>query len=118
MLGIARDKAYLNDYYKAKTMKDKTAVVGKYAREKLDMTADIDTKDDNKNYFPVHTKSPLSSKLCQVRNKDEGVRLLYQDCMCHHCNKFCLYDNKKNMTCSCKVTFDDEENLEGILHQG
>ena len=71
MLGIARDKAYLNNFYKAKPMKDKTGVVDKYAREKLDMTADIDIKDDDKNYLPVHTKSPLSSKFCQVSNKDE-----------------------------------------------
>jgi len=54
MLGIAKDKAYLNDFYKAKTMEDKAIVVDKYAREKLDMVADIDIKDDDRKYFPVH----------------------------------------------------------------
>ena len=54
MLGIAKDKAYLYDFYKAKTMGDKAAVVDKYAREKLDMTADVDIKDDDRDYFPVH----------------------------------------------------------------
>jgi hypothetical protein len=54
MLGIAKDKAYLNDFYKAKTMEDKAIVVDKYSREKLDMVADIDIKDDDRDYFPVH----------------------------------------------------------------
>ena len=108
MLGIARDKAYLNNFYKAKTMSNKATVVDKYAREKLDMTADIDIKDDNKNYFPVHTKSPLSSKFCQVLNKDEDVRLLCQACMCHHCNKFCLQNNKKDKHRSCKAGCDED----------
>ena len=42
MLGIGKDRAYLNDFYKVRTMEDKAAVVGNYAREHLDMTADID----------------------------------------------------------------------------
>ncbi len=62
MLGIAKDKAYLNDLYKAKIMEDKAIVVDKYARKKLDMVADIYIKDDNRNYFPIHTESPLSRK--------------------------------------------------------
>jgi len=33
MLGIAKDKAYLNDFYEAKTMEDKAIAVNKYARE-------------------------------------------------------------------------------------
>ncbi len=39
MLGIAKDKAYLNDFYKARTMEDKGVVVNKYAREILDLVA-------------------------------------------------------------------------------
>jgi len=34
MLGIAKNKAYLNNFYKAKSMEDKATVVDKYAREK------------------------------------------------------------------------------------
>ena len=49
MLGIAKHKAYLNDFYKAKTMEEKAIVVDKYAREKLDMVANIDIKDDDRN---------------------------------------------------------------------
>ena len=45
-------------------MRDKAEVVDKYAREKFDMTADIDIKDEDKSYFPVHMKSTLSNKFC------------------------------------------------------
>ena len=47
MLGIEKNKAYLQDFYKAESMEDKAAVVDKYAREKLDMTADVNIKDDD-----------------------------------------------------------------------
>ena len=111
MLGIAKNKAYLNNFYKAKSMEDKAAVVDKYAREKLDMTADVNIKDDDRNYFPVHPQSPLSRKFCEACNEDEDVRHLCQDCMCHHCNKFCLQDNKKNKPRTCRVGFGDEEHF-------
>ena len=77
-------------------MEDKAAVVDKYAREKLDTMADVNIKDDDRNYFPVHSQSPLSKKFYKAHNKDKDVQYLCQDCMCHHCNKFCLQDNKKN----------------------
>ena len=35
MLGIAKKKAYLEDFYKARSLEDKAAVVDKYARENL-----------------------------------------------------------------------------------
>ena len=108
MLGIAKDKAYLNDFYKVKTMEDKAIVVDKYAREKLDMVADIDIKDDDRNYFPVHPESPLSRKFCEVTDEAEDARLLCQDCMCHYCNRFCMRDNKKNKPRTCRVGFGDE----------
>ena len=111
MLGIAKNKAYLNNFYKAKSMEDKAAVVDKYAREKLDMTADVNIKDNDRNYFPVHPQSPLSRKFCEACNEDEDVRHLCQDCMCHHCNKFCLQDNKKNKPRTCRVGFGDEEHF-------
>ncbi len=108
MLSIAKHKAYLNDFYKANTMEDKAIVVDKYAREKLDMVANIDIKDDNRNYFPIHPESPLSRKFCEVTDEAEDARLLCQDCMCHFCNRFCMQDNKKNMPRTCRVGFGDE----------
>jgi len=111
MLGIAKDRAYLDDFYRARTMKDKAAVVDKYAREHLDMTADIHIKDDDRKYYPPHPTSPLAKKFCQVTDTNEDTRLLCQDCMCHFCNKYCLCDNKKNKPCTCRMGFGDEENF-------
>ena len=109
MLGIGKDRAYLNDFYKAKTMEDKAAVVDNYAREHLDMTADIDIMDNDRKYYPLHPESPLSKKFCEVTDECDDVRLLCQDCMCHFCNKFCLRDNKKNVPRTCRVGFGDEK---------
>ena len=95
MLGIAKNKAYSKDFYKAQSLEDKATVLDKYAREKLDMKADVNIKDDDKNYFPVHTQSPLSKRFCEVWNEDEDARVLCQECMCHHCNKFCLQITRK-----------------------
>merc|ERR1712155_257996 len=111
MLGIGKNKAYLKDFYKAKSMEDKAAVVDKYEREKLNMTADVNIKDDDRNYFPVHSQSPLSKKFYKSHNEDKDVRYLCQDCMCHHCNKFCLQDNKKNQPRTCRVGFGDEKHF-------
>ena len=63
MLGIAKDMAYLNYFNKAQTMEDKGVVANKYARETLDLYADVDVKDDDRNYFPVHPETPLSKKI-------------------------------------------------------
>ena len=69
MLGIAKNKAYLTDFYKARSLEDKAAVVDKYAREKLNMTANVNIKDDDRNYFPVHTQSPLSKRYVKYATK-------------------------------------------------
>ena len=69
-------------------MGDKAAVVDNYAREHLDMTADIDIMDNDRKFYPLHPESPLSKKFCEVANECDNVRLLCQDCMCHFCNKF------------------------------
>ena len=69
MLGIAKDMAYLKDFYKAQSLEDKATALDKYAREKLDMTAYVNIKDDDKNYFPVHTQSPLSKNSVKYATK-------------------------------------------------
>ena len=60
MLGIAKDKADLKDFYNTKKIEDKAIVVDMYATEKLDMVADIDIKDGNRKYLPVHPDTTLS----------------------------------------------------------
>ncbi len=44
IIGIARDKAYLRDFYCAN--KAKADVIEKYAHETLDMTADVNINND------------------------------------------------------------------------
>ena len=69
MLGIVKNKAYLKDFYKAQSLEDKAAVVDKYTREKLDMAADVNIKDDDRNYFTVDTQSPLSKSSVKYATK-------------------------------------------------
>ncbi len=103
MIGIAKDKAYLNNFYKAKTMEDKAKVVDKYEREKLDMVANNDMKDYDRDYFPKHPESPLSRKFCEVTDEAKDAILLCQDCTCHHCGRLCMQDNKKATHLPCWV---------------
>lgn len=108
LVAIAKDKAYLQDFYKAKTMEDKAKVVNKYAIEKLDMTADVNIKDDDPNSYPPPT-SPLAKRYCETKNEAEDVRLLAEDCMCHHCNRFCLPEKKGNKPRVCRARFGTEK---------
>ncbi len=80
---------YLQDFYHARTVEDKAAVVNKYAREHLDMTANVNINDD-KQRKPEYHHSPLGKRYCQSPNQEEDVRQLAEDCMCHHRNKYCL----------------------------
>jgi hypothetical protein len=48
IVAIAKDMAYLQDFYHAKTAEDKAAVVDKYAREYLDMTANVNINNDKR----------------------------------------------------------------------
>jgi len=112
MLGIAKDRAYLDEFYRANTMEDKAIVMDSYAKEHLDMTADVDiSNDDDQTYFPQHPESPLSHKFCEAVDENEDVRRLAQDCMCHHCNKYCLRDQKQGMPRLCRVGFGEETEL-------
>ena len=90
-------------------MEDKAVIVDQYARDHLDMTADVDIEDDDPTYFPPHPQSPLARKYCQCEDQKTDVRLLAQDCMCHHCNKFCLRDQKKGSLCVCRVGYGEEQ---------
>jgi hypothetical protein len=72
IVAIAKDMAYLQDFYHAKTAEDKAAVVDKYAREHLDMTKDVDIKND-KQRKPEYQNSPLGKRYCKSPNQDEDV---------------------------------------------
>jgi hypothetical protein len=108
LLAIARGRAYLDDFYKAQTMDEKAKVVETYAKQHLNMTANVRIKDDDPEYHADRKTSPLTRKFCECDHEPEDVRLLAQDCMCHHCNRFCLQTNKKNEPRTCRVGFGTE----------
>ncbi len=109
IVAIAKDMAYLQDFYHAKTAEDKAAVVDKYAREYLDMTADVDINND-KQRKPEYQNCPLGKRYCESLNQDKDVRQLAEDCMCHQCNKYCLQSVKTNTNGprTCRVHFGTE----------
>ncbi len=109
IVAIAKDMAYLQDFYHAKTTEDKAAAVNKYAREHLDMTADVNINDD-KEKKPEYQNSPLGKRYCKSPDQEEDVRQLAEDCMCHQCNKYCLQSAKTNTNGlrTCRVHFGTE----------
>jgi len=46
IIALAKDRAYLDDFYRAKTLGEKPIVLEKYAKEHLDMTADVNIGND------------------------------------------------------------------------
>jgi hypothetical protein len=119
IVAIAKDMAYLQDFYHAKIAEDKAAVVDKYAREHLDMTADVDINDD-KQRKPEYQKFPLGKRYCESPNQDEDVRQLAEDCMCHQCNEYCLQSAKTNTNGprTCRVHFGTETKYKKLDTQG
>jgi hypothetical protein len=109
IVAIAKDMAYLQDFYHAKTAEDKAAVVDKYACEHLDMTVDVDI-NDGKQRKSEYQNSPLGKRYCESPNQDKDVRQLAEDCMCDQCNKYCLQSAKTNTNGprTCKVHFGTE----------
>ena len=55
MLAIAKDRAYLDEFYRASSMKEKAAVAEKHATERLDVTADVSIMDDASHRLEIHT---------------------------------------------------------------
>jgi hypothetical protein len=107
IIGIARDKAYLRDLYRASTNEEKADGLDKYVRETLDMTADVYINDDLL-CKPDYLNSPLGKKYYKCHDQEEDVRQLEEDCMCHQCNKFCLQSNKTNAPRTCQVHYGTE----------
>jgi hypothetical protein len=72
IVAIAKDMAYLQDFHPAKTAEDKAAVVDKYTREHLDMTANVNI-NNNKQRKPEYKNSPLGNRYCESPNQEEDV---------------------------------------------
>ncbi len=80
---------YLQDFFNASTLQEKAEVLKNYATKHLKMTADAKVCN-NLNYPPDYSTSPLARPYSECSDKEENVRQLAQDCMCHECNRYCL----------------------------
>lgn len=112
ILAIGRDKAYLKDFYSAKSGAEKAKVIDDYARNKLNMTADLGGFNEKKEYRAFNDRpltSPLQSRYCEVTNDEQDQWDLCQDCMLHHCNDYCLKCGRtKKSPRICRVTGSTE----------
>ena len=61
IIAIGKDKAYLEAFYKATTTEEKAKVIEKYAKDKLDMTADINPFNQNPKYFASSARQGTSA---------------------------------------------------------
>ena len=91
LLGIAKDKAYLHDFYRAKTEKQKVKVLQEYAEKYLEMTADSPIDEEHNKYAHNDTSSsPLGTRFAECRSRSLDLRHLAQDTMFHECTEYCL----------------------------
>ena len=89
ILFIAKNKAYLYNFYRAEIEQEKNDVMEKYTTRMLDLTADTKV-EENHNKLDKRTKeilSPLGIKFGVCTDRDHC--LLAQDCMYHDCNDYC-----------------------------
>ena len=96
LLGIAKNKAYLPDFYKAKTEREKVKVVEDYAKDVLGMTADVKIDENHHKFghnegesFAVNI-SPLGRRFSEAKDVVLDHIHLAQDCILHHCSEYCL----------------------------
>jgi hypothetical protein len=102
IVAIAKDRAYLQDFFKASTLlEEKANVLNNYATKHLDMTADVKVSD-NIHYRPNYLTLPLAKKYSECSGEEEDVCQLAQDCMLHECSKYCLKSTKAGTPITCR----------------
>ena len=111
MLGIGENRTYLFDYYKAKTVEEKTRVINDYAMTQLGMTADIDIDDDVTKQIDTSQSSntALRIRFSECTDPTNDIKSLAQDCMCHKCNGYCLVQGRnQDQARECRCGFGIE----------
>jgi hypothetical protein len=106
-VAIAKDRAYLKDFYKATTLEEKAEVLNNYAIKHLDMTADANV-NDNLNYCPNYSSSSLATRFCASCNEEKDGIQLAQDCMMHQCNRYCLKSIQIGKPRTCRSHYGTE----------
>ncbi len=87
--------AYLQDFFHAKTTKDKAD--NKYAWEHLDMTADVDINDD-KQRRPEYQNSPLEKNTANPQTKKRMYNSLQKiACVTNVINTACVWQKQTRM---------------------
>jgi hypothetical protein len=59
VVALGKDRAYLQDFFKASTLEEKIKMLNKYATKHLNMTADAKVSN-NLDYCPNYSTSPLA----------------------------------------------------------
>ncbi len=75
IVAIAKNKAYLQEFYNASSLHQKAEVLNNYAIDHLDMTADVKV-NDNQDYRPDYLTSPLTRRYSEFSDEEEDVRQL------------------------------------------
>ena len=93
IVGIAKNKAHLHDFYKAKTEQNKIEVLQNYAKEYLGMTTNVKV-DEQHSRFHIEDRqktttnlSPLGTWYSESSIPDLDHIHLAQDSMLHACNE-------------------------------
>ena len=116
ILGIAKNKAYLNDFYRAKTEKKKIEVLQSYAEDYLGMTANVQL-DETHTRFHLQDRqktrtdmSPLGIRYAECKDSDIDHAHLVQDSMLHECTEYCLgnVDEKGIKLRTCRLGYGSE----------
>ncbi len=81
------------------------------------MTVDVNVNDDPQ-WKPNYASTPLGKRNCKCHDQIEDVWRLVEDCMCHHCNNYCLQSNKTNAPRTCWVHFGTESAFGKMDTQG
>jgi hypothetical protein len=68
VVAIAKDKAYLQDFFKASTLEEKAKGLNNYATKHLDMTADAKVSN-NLDYCSNYSTSPLAKRCNECSDK-------------------------------------------------
>jgi hypothetical protein len=72
-VGIANDKAYLREFYLAKSFHKKAQVLDQYAKLHFDMTADANVSD-NRDHHLDYLTSLLGTRYSKSANEEEDVQ--------------------------------------------
>jgi hypothetical protein len=72
IVAIAKNKAYLQEFYNASLLHQKAEVLNNYAINHLDMTADVKVNNDQ-DYQPDYLTSPLTRMYSECTDEEEDV---------------------------------------------